>query len=241
MRKINALDMEDRVLNQTVRELDEKIICITNLLGQRYIGCTLKNKRLELHGIPGNELGSLLEGAEIEVYGNAQDSIGNTMNDGRIIIHGSCGDCPGYSMRGGSIYIKGSAGYRAGIHMKEYMDKSPVLVIGERAGSFLGEYQAGGTIIVLGLHQNGKPPVNFFCGTGMNSGRIFLRCDSLPRDLPPQVKPRDAEKADMDSIREVLEDFCKLFRIQIDSFIDSHFFVLEPNTSNPYKKTYTGV
>mgnify|MGYP002508363490 CR=1 FL=1 len=44
-----------------------------------------------------------------------------------------------------------NAGYRAGIHMKAYKDKVPVMVIGGTAGSFLGEYQAGGVIVVLGL------------------------------------------------------------------------------------------
>lgn len=38
-------------------------------------------------------------------------------------------------------------------HMKEYKEKVPVLVIGGRTGSFLGEYQAGGIIVVLGHRQ----------------------------------------------------------------------------------------
>lgn len=59
-------------------------------------------------------------------------------------------------MRGGEIYVRGNAGYRAGIHMKAYRDKRPVMVIGGRTGSFLGEYQAGGYIIVLGLLDERK-------------------------------------------------------------------------------------
>ena len=66
------------------------------------------------------------------------------MNDGTIIVHGSIGDAAGYAMRGGEIFVRGSAGYRAGVHMKAYEDKLPVMVIGGCAGSFLGEYQAGG-------------------------------------------------------------------------------------------------
>lgn len=50
-------------------------------------------------------------------------------------------DATGYAMRGGKIFVRGNAGYRAGIHMKAYKDKTPVLVIGGKAGSFLGEYQ----------------------------------------------------------------------------------------------------
>lgn len=241
MLELDARDYDARELNSIIRSTDEREIRVKNLLGERYIGVSLKGKALSLYGIPGNELGSLLEGGEIEVFSDAQDEVGNTMNGGRIVIHGNCGDCPGYSMRGGTIYIKGSAGYRAGIHMKEYLEKSPVLVIGERAGSFLGEYQAGGTIIVLGLHQNGKPPVNFFCGTGMNSGRIYLRANTLPRDLPPQVKPREATAEDMARIAPILEDYCSCFGFDPHPIENSRFFVLEANTSNPYKRSYTAV
>ena len=74
----------------------------------------------------------------------------------KFIIHGNIGDAAGYAMRGGKIYVKGNAGYRAGIHMKAYKEKIPVMIIGGHTGSFLGEYQAGGIIIVLGLNTVGK-------------------------------------------------------------------------------------
>ncbi len=104
-------------------------------------------------------MGAYLDGCEIVVNGSAQDAIGDTMNDGLIVIHGNSGDAAGYSMRGGKIFIKGDAGYRAGIHMKAYKDKFPVLVIGGKAGSFLGEYQAGGIILVLGIDTDSKTNV----------------------------------------------------------------------------------
>ena len=47
-------------------------------------------------------------------------------------------------MRGGKIYVRDHAGYRAGIHMKEYKKKVPIMIIGGCAGSFLGEYQPEG-------------------------------------------------------------------------------------------------
>lgn len=68
------------------------------------------------------------------------------MNEGDIIIHGNVGDACGYGMRGGRIFIEGDCGYRGGIHMKAYQEHFPVVVIGGKAGSFLGEYQAGGLI-----------------------------------------------------------------------------------------------
>ena len=46
--------------------------------------------------------------------------------------------------------------------MKAYKDKAPLMVIGGTAGSFLGEYQAGGVIVVLGLESENKKIVGFF-------------------------------------------------------------------------------
>ena len=83
--------------------------------------------------------------------------------------------------------MQGDSGYRTGIHMKEYQDKIPVVVIGGRVGSFLGEYQAGGVIVVLGIGQGGQLPVGYFTGTGMHGGKILLRSDFEPEGLPPQL------------------------------------------------------
>ena len=126
-------------LNEQIRACDAREIVVENLLGQRYIGCGSSGKVFRLYGTPGNGLGQYLDGSSIEVFGNAQDAVGDTMNDGEIIIHGSCGDAAGYGMRGGRILVEGDCGYRGGIHMKSYLDKYPVLVIGGSAGSFLGE------------------------------------------------------------------------------------------------------
>ena len=70
--------------------------------------------------------------------------------------------------------------------MKAYRTQRPVIVIGGRAGSFLGEYQAGGLIVVLG--ESNGPIVGNFCGTGMHGGEILLRCSELNIALPAQVK-----------------------------------------------------
>ena len=138
---INAAEFDDQSLNRKIRET-EGDVTVTGCLGQRFIAAGLDNKTVFIDGIPGNALGAYLNGAEITVHGNAQDAVGDTMNSGRIVVHGNIGDAAGYAMRGGGIYVKGDAGYRAGIHMKEYKEKRPVMVIGGRCGSFLGEYQA---------------------------------------------------------------------------------------------------
>ncbi len=238
MLTIQASSRGYRELNEAITAAQDQDILLEGVLGQRFLGAGLSEKSLTIQGIPGNALGAYLDGARIHVCGNAQDATGDTMNDGQIIIDGSCGDAAGYAMRGGRIYIRGNAGYRAGIHMKAYQEKLPVMVIGGRVGSFLGEYQAGGIIIVLGLGEDGVPVGNF-CGTGMHGGRIYLRTASLPADLPSQVAARQAEPADLEAISPILEDYGRHFGLAAQDLEGKPFYVLEPNTQNPYHQLYT--
>lgn len=216
-----------------------RTVTVNNCLGQRFIGSGQSGKTITLNGVPGNALGAYLDGADIIVNGNAQDATGDTMNAGTIVVHGSTGDAAGYAMRGGAIYVRDDAGYRAGIHMKAYADKLPVLVIGGRCGSFLGEYQAGGLIIVLGIGY-GDDIAGNFCGTGMHGGKIFLRCSGLVRKFPEQVNAREASEADLEEIRPYLEKYTEYFggRLHADSGRGKKFYVLTPNTQNPYKQLY---
>lgn len=236
---INADDKYFRDLNDEVRNAAETEIVIENCRGQRYIGSGMAGKHIAIHGIPGNDLGCYLNGGTITVNGNAQDATGDTMNDGEIVIHGSSGDATGYAMRGGKILVKGNAGYRAGIHMKAYQAQQPLLMIGGEAGSFLGEYQAGGTIVVLGLNSQKKIPVGNLCGTGMHGGRMYLRGEELPADLPKQVEARKATAEDMAALDAHLDEFCATFGVSKDEILSKPFFVLVPNTKNPYKSLYT--
>ena len=234
---IDASQLDHRRLNEQIRH-SPGTLRITGCLGQRFIGAGAEQGRLEITGTPGNALGAYLDGACIEVRGNAQDAVGDTMNDGRIIVHGSIGDAAGYAMRGGELYIEGNAGYRAGIHMKAYGNKLPVMVIGGRAGSFLGEYQAGGVIIVLGLTESSRPIVSNFPCTGMHGGRLFLRSDCKNILLPGQVVARPAGQEDLRSIETYLQTFCHLFGGRCGDILRHPFTVIEPNSSNPYRQLY---
>lgn len=237
--RVSAGEMHFKTLNEQIRITQEQEIIIEHCIGQRYIASGLSGKKIEIHGTPGNALGAYLNGADIVVYGNTQEATGDTMNAGHIYIYGSAGDATGYAMRGGKIFIEGSSGYRTGIHMKAYQEKKPVIVIGGSVGSFLGEYQAGGVIVVLGLESDGRVPVGNFCGTGMHGGKIFLRTQCLPKDLPRQVSAERAEKADMEEIMEELREFSEVFQKDLQEILNSDFYVLRPNTKNPYKQLYT--
>lgn len=244
MTTILAQTKEYRTLNEEIREaaaLGETDFVIDNCLGQRYIGDGLSDVRIQINGTPGNGLGAYLDGAEVTVYGNAQDAVGDTMNEGSIIIHGSCGDAAGYAMRGGEILIRDNVGYRAGIHMKAYQEKLPVLIVGGTAGSFLGEYQAGGVVLVLGIGVGGKPPIEYFCGTGMHGGCIILRCNEAPFSLPEQISCMECSADDMVTVEKYAARYCECFHAEKDSVLAGKFYILRPNTKNPYKQLYINV
>ena len=233
---IDATTMRYSELNRAIRQTDT---ChITGCMGQRFIASGMKDREIEIDGIPGNALGAYLTGATVRVNGNAQDAVGDTMNAGRITVCGNVGDAVGYAMRGGEIYIRGNAGYRAGIHMKEYKEKKPVLVIGGRAGSFLGEYQAGGLLIVLGLGIGEKPILGNFPCTGMHGGKVFLRSTAEGISFPPNVTTHTATEEDMAEIRPYLAAYCEQFGYDLTNLSDTPFTVVTPDSGNPYKQMY---
>jgi glutamate synthase domain-containing protein 3 len=234
---IEAKGLSYRDINNKLRTTDKEIT-VRNCLGQRFICAGMSDVSVTLEGVPGNALGAYLNGAEITVNGNAQDAVGDTMNDGRIVIRGSVGDAVGYAMRGGSIYVKGDAGYRAGIHMKAYKEKIPVMVIGGKAGSFLGEYQAGGVIVVLGLGINGKKIVGNFPCTGMHGGKLILRSDCRDIAFPDQVTARSATDKDITEIDRYVSEYCRLFGEKKEEIMAHPFTVVTPDSKNPYKQLY---
>ncbi len=237
MKTIDARGLDFAALDGLLRSSEGEVE-ITDCLGQRFIGAGMGKRKLSIHGVPGNALGAYLNGAEIKVFGNAQDAVGDTMNAGTILVHGSIGDTAGYAMRGGKIYVRGSAGYRAGIHMKEYKEHVPVIVIGGRAGSFLGEYQAGGLIIVLGLHEDGKPIVSNFPCTGMHGGKLFLRSRCEDIRFPKQVTARAAAAEDLEEIAPYLTEYCAAFHLDRAAILASPFTVVTPDSANPYRQMY---
>ena len=237
MTRIDAAEKYFQQLNQEIRGASGEIV-IDNCCGQRYIGAGMSGKDLLINGVPGNDLGCYLNGGTIRVKGNAQDQTGDTMNEGTVVVEGSSGDATGYAMRGGKIFVRGNVGYRAGIHMKAYQDHQPLIIVGGEAGSFLGEYQAGGTIIVLGLGSR-KAPMGNLCCAGMHGGRMFVRCEELPDDLPSQVNTAVASPDDMASIEGCLKEFCKTFGISEKEAFSGRFYLITPNTKNPYRALYT--
>jgi glutamate synthase domain-containing protein 3 len=239
--KINAEDMYYRELNTLLRELDRKgaeKVEISNVYGQRYIGTDIKNKmKIDIYGTPGNDLAAFMDGPSIEVHGNAQDCTGNTMNDGQIVIHGRAGDITGYGMRGGKMFIRDDAGYRVGIHMKEYLNKKPYMVVGGIAEDFLGEYMAGGVLVVLGLTlKNGEQHQARYVGTGMHAGIIYVRGEI--KHLGKEVKAMDVNKTDLGQISRLVKEYCSYFNANFNKIMTGKFVKIVPYSHRPYGRIY---
>ena len=234
---LDAQGLDHKELNEAIRAAQDDIR-VENCCGQRFIAAGMAGKHIGISGVPGNALGAYLNGADVTVLGNAQDAVGDTMNDGTIVVHGNIGDAAGYAMRGGRIYVKGNAGYRAGIHMKAYREKIPVMVIGGRTGSFLGEYQAGGLIAVLNLQSPQEKIVGYFPCTGMHGGKMFLRSDCRDVVFPEQVTARPATEDDLAEIRGYIAEFARLFSYDPDLILSAPFTVVTPDTGNPYTRMY---
>ena len=240
---VDAEGLYYRDLNTLLRQATcadgiEKIE-IRNVCGQRYIGTDLETTaQIDVFGTPGNDLGAFMNGPTLVVHGNAQDGCGNTMNEGQIIIHGHAGDVTGNSMRGGKIFIRDYVGYRVGIHMKEYQNKVPTIVIGQTAGDFLAEYMAGGVMVILGLNMDECEKCKArFVGTGMHGGVIYERGEIL--SPVNGTKTLDVGKRDLKTIEKLVNEFCGHFGSDPNQIMAHKFKKILPVSKRPYEKLFS--
>jgi glutamate synthase domain-containing protein 3 len=239
--RIDARGRHYRDLNREVREAvrrGEEEIILDGVNGQRYIGSGLKSDtQIIIRGVPGNDLAAFMRGPTIRVRSNAQDGVGNTMDEGKVVIDGDAGDIVGYAMRGGRIYVRGNVGYRAGIHMKSFNEKYPIIVVGASAGDFFGEYMAGGIMVVLGM-ENQNSPVGNYVGTGMHGGVIYIRGRVDPDQVGKEVGLCVANQEDLKRLTPLLEEYCLDFEFSMDEIMRRRFQKLTPQSSRPYGRLY---
>jgi glutamate synthase domain-containing protein 3 len=241
--RIDAKGLHYTPLNQQIRAAvaaGAKEIIIDNVLGQRFIGDGLRGDgvTITVNGVPGGDLAMFMSGPTIIVHGNADHAPGNTMDRGMVIIHGSAGDAVAHSMRGGRVYVRDNIGYRGGIHMKQYLEKRPVLVVGGSARAFLGEYMAGGLLIVLGM--NGVVPVSERgVGSGIHGGEIIIRGTIDEKYLGVGAKQQPATSRQKEMIRSILEDFAGAFRIDPAPLLEADYSRIIPASARPFASKYT--
>ncbi|MGB9929674.1 MAG: hypothetical protein ACPK85_14945 [Methanosarcina sp.] len=240
--RIDAKGMHYTPLNQKVRaavaEGVEEII-LDNVLGQRFIADGLRgNVKIIINGVPGGDLGMFMSGPVCIIHGNAEHAPGNTMDSGMLVIHGSAGDAVAHGMRGGKVFIRNNIGYRGGIHMKQYeIEKRPVLVVGGTAHSFLGEYMAGGLVLVLGIGKD-KTITDRGIGSGIHGGEIVIRGEVDDYLLGVGAKKFEFTESDLERIAPVIKSFCKCFDLDPKEFLDTNYTRIGPASSRPFASKY---
>lgn len=241
--RIDAREIHYTPLNQMIRRaVDDGMtnITIDNVLGQRFIADGLRGEgvTITVNGVPGGDLGMFMSGPTLIIHGNADHAPGNTMDRGCIVIHGSAGDAVGHSMRGGRVYVRDDIGYRGGIHMKQYMDKRPVLVVGGSARAFVGEYMAGGLLVVLGL--SGIPPLSERgVGSGIHGGEIFVRGNVPDNILGVGAKQKPASDDEKHMIAPVIRDFAAKFAFDPAPLLASDYTRIVRASARPFANKYT--
>ncbi len=238
---IDAEGMHYTPLNKRIRQAvadgaDE--IVLENVLGQRFIANGLRgDATITVHGVPGGDLCMFMSGPTCIVHGNADHAPGNTMNAGKVVIHGSAGDAVAHSMRGGTVFIRDNIGYRGGIHMKQYEEKRPILVVGKNAQSFLGEYMAGGLLIVLGT--DGSTYAGRGVGSGIHGGEIIIRGDVDESLLGVGAKKLPLTDDDRKRIAPVIRDFAEAFGLDPEPLINAEYTRIVPASARPFAGKYT--
>lgn len=240
---VDAEGMSYRELNLRLRELVSQgasHIRVQHVCGQRYIGTGLPGQvTIEVEGVPGSDLGAFMDGPRIMVRGNVQDGCGNTMSGGEIIVHGHAGDVVALSARGGKVFIRDGIGYRGAIHMKEYADKRPVLVVGQSAQDFLGEYMAGGIVILLGLNlAAGEGHRCRFLGSGMHGGVIYIRGPVEELSWGKEVGIVPLDDTDFTVIGTLVGEFATHFGYEAGAILQGQFTKLLPCSVRPYGRIY---
>ena len=245
---INARGIPYRELNEQVRALARagaRHIILEGVRGQRYLGSNLdySDLLLQIKGIPGEDLGFNLSGPTVEVFGHAQNAVANTMDSGRIIIHGLGGDALAYGMRGGELYVRDDVGYRVGIHMKEYGPKIPVVVVGGTAGDYLGEYMAGGMLILLNRHNMREMVAgasNRTLATGIHGGAVYLFAYDVPGALLGiGAKLSFVDGAEWQKVEYYVREFCHHFDLAPEPLLQRDLIKIVPAGSRPFASFYT--
>ena len=240
---INAKGKHYTPLNIEIRAAVKdgvKEIILENINGQRFIANGLRGDDVTIiiNGVPGGDLGMFMSGPTCIVHANAEHAPGNTMDSGEIFIHGSAGDAVAHSMRGGEVYVRDSIGYRGGIHMKAYGDKYPALVVGGGTRAFLGEYMAGGILLVLGRGVDTIPVEERGIGTGIHGGELFIRGEVPDHLLGIGAAKKPFTDADREKIRPYIENYCREFDVDEPELFSDEYVHIGPSSARPFAGKY---
>jgi glutamate synthase domain-containing protein 3 len=125
--------------------------------------------------------------------------------------------------------------------MKTYKSSVPIIVAGGHAGDFLGEYMAGGMIIVLGIHNRTKKAeiLGDWVATGQHGGAIYVRGNVDESKLGNGASQFPLTADDEIAVKKVLKEYCQVFGLDLERLLDSEFTKIAPLSHRPYAALYT--
>jgi glutamate synthase domain-containing protein 3 len=240
--RIDARDLHYTPLNREIRRAvagGVTEITLDNVLGQRFIADGLRgDATIIIRGIPGGDLGMFMSGPTCIVFGNCEHAPGNTMDSGTIIIHGSAGDAVAHSMRGGKIIVRDNIGYRGGIHMKQYREKRPCLIVGGCVRAFFGEYMAGGLAIVLNRNDESRC-IERGLGSGIHGGEIYVRGEIDEKMLGVGAVIQQFYEGHRQRIAPFIQEYAGAFGFDPDPLINASYTRIVPASARPFAEKYT--
>ncbi|MDT8357542.1 MAG: hypothetical protein RQ758_03455 [Methanomicrobiaceae archaeon] len=240
--RIDAGGMHYTPLNRLIRKAvaeGYREIVLDHVLGQRFIADGLRGEvTIIIHGVPGGDLGMFMSGPTCIVHGNCDHAPGNTMDAGAIVIHGSAGDAVAHSMRGGKVFVRDSIGYRGGIHMKEYQEKRPWLVVGGCVRAFFGEYMAGGIALVLNSEDEDRC-VERGIGSGIHGGEIYVRGLVEDCDLGVSAEKKPFGEKEREIIAPLVQEFARHFGRDPEPLLKAGYTRIGPTSARPFAGKYT--
>jgi glutamate synthase domain-containing protein 3 len=122
--------------------------------------------------------------------------------------------------------------------MKQYLEKRPVLVVGGSARSFLGEYMAGGLILVLRRFP-GDMTDERGIGSGIHGGEIFIRGDIADDCLGVGTRKNICNAEEMERINPFINEFAALFNLDSTPFLEADYVRISPASARPFANKYT--
>jgi glutamate synthase domain-containing protein 3 len=79
----------------------------------------------------------------------------------------------------------------------------------------------------------------FFTGTGMHGGKIFIRTENIDqRLLGKEVKSEILSNEDLSLLNKYLEEYCKIFNLDLNTILAKPFLKLYPYSHRPYGRLY---
>lgn len=118
-----------------------------------------------------------------------------------------------------------------------------MIVIGGKAGDFLGEYMAGEVILLLGMFS-GKPdaPIaGMSFGTGMHGRLIYVHEDVSEDMVGHKIIVEPADKDKFEAIAEIVRDYLEEIGVDAARIMASDFMKFLLRSHRPYGNMYVPV